>query len=1035
MKKVFLLLSFISLNLGIFAQIKLKLSTVSGDKGANVGVDFRVDNFTKIVSTNYTISYDTTKLQFLDIENFAPNYDLSTLSYLHLKGIIRFNWSEPQANGLTFPANTKLFNLKFKVLGNECDSTILKIIDERTPIEILDENQNVVPYELTFGKVKVNGPNCQGGGGGNDSTFTFVVDKIEVPKNQNGCVKVTAKNFKLINSFQGALKWDKSIARFTNITSNKLSNVTADINTTDSTFIRFTWDDLQGTGKTLPDNTVLFEACFDAVGAVNSITDMDIVSVPLLPIEVTGGGINSDVVPYKIEKGSYKVIGATTVVTFYTRDTSGTMGTELCVPVYVNNFKCMESFQFGIKFDKTKTSVTKVTSGGVTIAAGDIDIRNDSVIISWDSKGGPQVNLNDGAVLLNICFNLTGPCNMTVPIQFIDPLKGSPIDASGCNDPITVKTTNSNLTINCPSQPVTITILTTTQPSCPGSCDGAITVSVTGGSGNLTYKWLDGNNVPLSPMITTKDISGLCAGRYKLEVTDAGAVPPSTSRSVTVTLTDPPAMVITASIMNESTTGNDGKIDVDVTGGMPNYRYKWKRLPNTNQPADTTDIISGKRCGNYEVSVTDSKGCVAKDTFRIECAVFPLTCTTMLVDTLKCNGDCNGGVRVDVNGGVIRYRYQWSTGNSADTLLNLKNLCAGTYTVTVTDNLGTTCTSSITVTAPPAIKIVVTDSTCTNASAGSNKVDVTGGTPAYTYEWRNGSGNIVSTAEDLSNVAAGTYTLKVTDSKGCSGTYTATILVCNNPQPLNVTTTIDPKGQTGTTCNGSCDGKITATANGGSQPYKYKWSHNSNLSVNVADNLCAGTYTVTVTDANGATGTSSARITEPNALSISFRKINCASDNVLSDGSFEAVVSGGTRPYRYNWCSNETTSTASSLKAGPCELIVSDANGCTKKETLTVCSGTSPNDECFKGLLAISPNGDSYNDNFVISCVENYQNTLRIYTRWGKLVYTAIDYINQWNGVDADNEILNEGTYMWVLTVKEPGKNDVFYKGTVTIVR
>ncbi|MEO6189921.1 MAG: gliding motility-associated C-terminal domain-containing protein, partial [Saprospiraceae bacterium] len=929
--------------------------------------------------------------------------------------------------------NTLLFKINFKLIGNPCDSNLIKIVKGPSDIEFINDKDEKVPYTLVDGKVKVNGPNCQGGGGGGDSTFTFLLTKIEVPKGDTGCVRFLAKNFKKIETFQGSLRWDKSIASY--VLTRKLSlpffSGTADVNlSTDSTKLAFSWNPSSALAYTFPDNEPLFEVCFIAVGAINTITAMNIVDEPPTVIEVSGNG-NGDILPYKIENGSFKVIGPQTTVSLYTRDTTGVLNSELCVPIYVNNFKCVEGFQFALKFDKTKMAFSKVSNVSVpNFGPSNIEVSNDSIRILWDKNTTPQVTLADGSVLMYLCFQLNGPCNMTVPLTFINLSNNGPIDITGCNDPITVKTTNSNITINCAIELPTA-VFSINGISCNGVCDGSIMSTITKGSGNFTFRWLNStNNTPLVPPINTKDATGLCAGTYKLEITDLGVTPNTVTRMVTVTVPDALPIIINATITHETLPGNNGSIDLIVTGGMPLYRYKW--IKGNITIIDTTSKIIGKKCGNYTVTVTDSKGCDTTKTFRINCIVMDLMCSVIVIDTFKCFGDCNGTIRAEVTGGLIPYKYKWSTG---DTTISAKNLCAGTYTVTVTDLDGTTCASTYNFTSPTKIVIIVTDSTCTNTNLGSNKVSVTGGSPGYTYEWRSGL-SIVSTSQNLSNVAAGKYILKVTDSKNCTATYTATILTCIISGEPKVSLTVEFRnGGNGLSCKGDCEGKITATVTMATLPITYKWSHNATLTSNVADNLCAGNYTVTITDANQKTSTATVNISEPVGLSLNFNRIKCTSDNLSKDGSYEAIVSGGIKPYTYQWCNNESTSIASSLETGLCSITVTDANGCTKKENFTVCNGASPKGECFKGRLVISPNGDGLNDNFVINCTLNYQNTLHIYTRWGKLVYSAVDYIDQWSGNDMAGEALNEGTYMYVLVIKEGGKNDVVYKGTVTIVR
>ncbi len=1048
MKKLVLLLLLSICLQGLYAQVALKLASVSGNKNDNIAVEFRVDRFTKIQATQYAISYDSSIMEFISISDLAIGYqNISTLDPTNggKKGLIRTTWNNAEGETTTYPNSTLLMKLNFKLIGNPCDSNLVKIVNpsDKVFIEIIDEANNQATFTLQDGKVKINGPNCiSNPGGGKDSCFTFVVGKIDVSKGMNGCVPITAKNFKLINNFQGGVSWDKTIARFTGLGPNRItgiSNGTTQISS-DSTRLCFLWEDVTTNGVTLADGTVLFELCFDAIGSLNAVSDIDVVNCPTAPIEVIAGGKNSNEIPFCIEKGSYKVIGAQNILNLYMRDTMGIINTEMCVPIYVNNFTCIDAFQFGIKYDKSRVTFTRVTNGNpqVIVGAPNINVINDSILIQWTDPNGMQKTLTNGTVLLNLCFTLVGPCDMSTALSFINLSTNGPIEFSGCNDPVTIRTTNANINIKCNTPMVDCFPSSIEHVSCFGLCDGKINMNVTGGSGanNLTYRWLLGNGSPLTPARTTKDIDGLCTGSYKLEITDIGVTPNIVKTCLQNTVNQPDPIIINGTVKDESVVLMDGKIDVIVSGGTPGFTYKWKRLPNTAQ-TETGPNIMNKRCGRYEVMVTDSKNCIAMDTFQIICYTPAPVCTIALVDTLKCVGDCNARLRADVTGGEIPFKYAWSNN---ETTITISNLCAGTYTVTVSDNQLRTCSTTYTIVNPTGIKITPIDSTCSdNTNNGAFNIAVSGGTTNFIFEWRIGgpAGAIFATTQNISNRGPGTYYVKVTDSKGCTANYLATILACTiTPVDPKVILTIDPKaGGSGTSCAGKCDGKITATASSGTPQYKYAWSHNPSLTSNIADNLCAGNFTVTVTDAAGKTVTATIRLNDAPAINVNPRRNICASTNTSTDGSYEAVVSGGTKPYQYRWCNNETTATASSLSSGLCSLLVTDANGCTVSEEFTVCTGDEPDAECFKGSLAISPNGDGYNDNFTIKCIENYQNTLNIYNRWGRLVYSAVDYINQFAGVDADGNILNEGTYMYVLIIKEPGSNDSVHKGTVTIVR
>ncbi|MCX6257076.1 MAG: SprB repeat-containing protein [Bacteroidia bacterium] len=209
-----------------------------------------------------------------------------------------------------------------------------------------------------------------------------------------------------------------------------------------------------------------------------------------------------------------------------------------------------------------------------------------------------------------------------------------------------------------------------------------------------------------------------------------------------------------------------------------------------------------------------------------------------------CNGVCNGSVNVSVIGGITPYIYAWS--NSATTQ-NISALCAGTYTVTVTDNTVPpyTTTVSKTITQPSAIIITPTLSNYGGygvspfgASNGSISLNVSGGNSPYTYLWSNGS-----TSANLSSLPAGTYNVTVTDAGPCA--VTASYILTQ--QSLS-----SGGNATGVSCFGQCNGTINLSVSGGVSPYTYLWT-NSATTQNLS-NLCSGSYTVTITDSYGTPG-------------------------------------------------------------------------------------------------------------------------------------------------------------------------------------
>jgi hypothetical protein len=446
--------------------------------------------------------------------------------------------------------------------------------------------------------------------------------------------------------------------------------------------------------------------------------------------------------------------------------------------------------------------------------------------------------------------------------------------------------------------------------SCNGGSNGSATVSATGGTGVYTYLW--------SPSGGTADTAnGLSAGTYTVTVTDASSC--QTTQSFTIT--EPAALVASASAQTNVSCngGSNGSATVSVFGGTPGYTYSWA-------PAGgTADTATGLSSGTYTVTITDANGCTATQSVTIaEPAV--LVASPISQTNIACNGGATGSATVMATGGTGTYTYSWSpSGGTADTA---NGLSAGTYTATVTDANDCTATQTFTITEPTAIITSVSSQTnvsCFSGTNGSATVNATGGTPGYTYSWSPSGG----TADTASGLSAGTYTVTITDANGCNATQSVTIT-----EPSLITTSI--AAQTNVSCNGGSNGSATVSATGGTGAYTYLWSP-SGGTADTANGLSAGTYTATVTDANGCTATQSFTITEPAALAASASAQINVSCNGGSNGSATVSVTGGTPGYTYSWApAGGTADTATGLSAGTYTVTITDANGCTATQSFTI---------------------------------------------------------------------------------------------------
>lgn len=518
---------------------------------------------------------------------------------------------------------------------------------------------------------------------------------------------------------------------------------------------------------------------------------------------------------------------------------------------------------------------------------------------------------SDGAVFLTttssyggITYTLNGSTYNTSPITGLPAGNYSLYvgDALGCQDSITFTIT----------QPATVSLnLDSTLISCFAANDGTVSVSASGGQAPYTYNWSNAQ--------TDSALTNLGPGLYTVTVTDANGCQYFDSASIS----QPPAL----SLLLDSTNvncfgGSDGRAWFTLSGGTPAYVTTWSN-------GVTTDTISNLSAGTYSITATDANGCIIADSVTITAPSAPLS-STIAVTHLTCFQAGDGSLSANVVGGTSPYAYAWSSAPD-DTLATAANLSAGTYLVTITDANGCTWIDSATVQQPLPISMSFTSTplSCPNANDGSATVTPTGGNGGFSFQWLTTPPQAGATA---SNLPQGWTTVIVTDANGCTATDSVNITA---PNLSLAVTSVDAS------CFGTSDGSATANVAGGAGGYTYLWSNNT---VNAtASNLTAGTYYVTITDANGCTLSDSAIIAQPTEVQLTLtpQAVNCFGG---SDGTATANTTGGAGGYTYLWSTTppQVTPTITGLTAGTYTVTVTDATGCTDVESTTIDQPSAP---------------------------------------------------------------------------------------------
>ena len=304
-----------------------------------------------------------------------------------------------------------------------------------------------------------------------------------------------------------------------------------------------------------------------------------------------------------------------------------------------------------------------------------------------------------------------------------------------------------------------------------------------------------------------------------------------------------------------------------------------------------------------------------------------LTATITNVTNVSCIGMCDGTAQCVVLGGVSPYYFYWDNGAIDDVQTNL---CAGVYTVTVTDSNSDNAVASVTITEPAPIVLSATtqNSSCGNPD-GFIDLTVTGGCGVYSYVWSNAASN-----QDLTNLPEGVYCVTVTDCNGCTNSICANINDISGPSSSICY-------QNDVLCFGGNDGSATVCVSGGTVPYSYTWSNGNTTST--GQQFQAGMYCVTVTDGNGCNSATCVTISQPTQLTVTATSTNEYCN--FFDGSVNLTVAGGIVPYSYNWVGQDgytsTTEDLSSMHAGMFCVTITDFNGCINTACATITESVS----------------------------------------------------------------------------------------------
>ena len=459
--------------------------------------------------------------------------------------------------------------------------------------------------------------------------------------------------------------------------------------------------------------------------------------------------------------------------------------------------------------------------------------------------------------------------------------------------------------------------MTSTNVTCFNFSDGAIDLTVSGGTSPYDYMWTNGAN--------SEDLGSLSEGNYSVTITDNNGCVLLDS----LTITQPTEITQQNGFSDVGCFGEStANITYDISGGTPPYNYLWNNGITTNNNNNLS-------AGTYSVISTDNNGCTIKDTVIISQPSAPISITGNTIEVSCINGG-DGSIDILVNGGTLPYSYNWFDGNSVIINNNsnlLNNLSVGPYNINLVDSNNCQLDTVFFVNEPSSpleLSLISTDVNCFGEASGSISSNILGGTPPYSYDWSNSS-----STPNISLLVAGNYSLTVYDDNNCR--ISDSIMINEPSLPLTAVSS-----SSDVNCQGGADGSANIIPYGGTPGYTFSWS-NGMQSEEIKE-LSAGSYTVIITDLNGCIFNDSIVINEPSSYvqfdNIIMDSVSCFGYN---DGSISIRASQGTTPYTvyfgdsiFNLYNSANDYSASNLAAGNVHINIIDNNGCDLDTNITV---------------------------------------------------------------------------------------------------
>jgi gliding motility-associated-like protein len=746
-----------------FADIRVYGSATPGNVGENVKVTFKVDGFQDVTGFQFVIKYDPAKLSFVKFDDLsALSLSESTnFSVIANEGKIKTQWDDPQTTGADLANGTILLSVVFNgICGDQSVVNLIK--DGFFDLLFIDPFGDVIPSTIEAANVTITGAPC-----GGEKPVLTVNSNIPVKSGEQICIPIKAgTGFESISGMKTDIVFPDGCG-----TINEIRNLTTILPGFDVNDIAITGNKVllnwssSGAG-TIAAGTTIFEICYTPGDGCCDQTKP--IAFQNSTFTKSGGG-TLDVTTDGSMKVSCDIVQPCNFTGFglIASDHTAPTGSNIKMTVSVKDFKDIVSMGYSLDWDPNCLELDATTPvelpannllTGLTLGSFNSPSQGCLIVFWFDSEAN-GFTLPDDYVLFTVNFKVKGTSGickvnfgskcMSSTAEILD-VNGTSLPLNFCSGDVTIGTAVLG-----------IVDVSKKDATCADACNGSVEVSVVGAT-NPVISWSNGaGNV-------TK-LTNLCPGNYTVTVTDG-----ANSTSKTYTISAPPAIVVAvASVTPATGGGNNGAIDINVSGGSGNFSYQW-----STTPPSTTQDISNLAAGNYTVTVTDvNNSCTSTLAVTVTDGNTALSVSINAKKygelDLSCSGTCDGELTAVPAGGKPPYAYKWSRDGVTTSVLS--NVCAGSYTVTITDADGKTSTANYAILSPSPIKadFDITYPTDAETKDGSIRVIPSGGAGGYTYQWTNPDG--VGNVDAVSGIGVGVYAVKVTDKNGCSIVFSKTL--------------------------------------------------------------------------------------------------------------------------------------------------------------------------------------------------------------------------------------------------------------------